>query len=120
MRKYLKGQQGFTLIELMVVVLIIGILVAIAIPVFQSTQRTAKERACKASIRTMEGAIQQFNAESIEFNSGAALTGLGQLVSTYYTGGTYGPWLKAVPTCPSAGTYSVSGGTVSCTVHGTL
>lgn len=59
LRKSLNNQRGFTLVELMIVVLIIGILVAIAIPVYNSTQKKAKETACKANIRMIKSAIVQ-------------------------------------------------------------
>jgi len=52
-----RDSKGFTLVELMVVLLIIGILVAIAVPIYNSTQLKAKERACEANIRTIEGAV---------------------------------------------------------------
>ncbi|MBS3957652.1 MAG: prepilin-type N-terminal cleavage/methylation domain-containing protein [Clostridiales bacterium] len=59
MRVFQKRDEGFTLVELMVVILIIGILVAIAIPVFNAARATAQERTCHANQRTIEGAVQQ-------------------------------------------------------------
>ena len=46
----------------MVVLLIIGILVAIAIPIYNATQKNAKMKACQANIRTINGAVSQWAA----------------------------------------------------------
>lgn len=119
MNKSLRNEQGFTLIELMVVVLIIGILVAIAIPVFQSTQNNAKRRACFANLRTMNGGMEQYNAEAVEFAPGTTIANLSALTgSTVVNSIAYGPWLKKYPRCPGGGTYAIDGGEPSCSSHG--
>jgi len=92
----MRREEGFTLIELMVVVLIIGILIAIAVPVFNSAREKASERTCFANQRVIEGACQTWAAEN-----GEDLTPLEGVV----TGGhpLVGPFiLKQPPICPSA------------------
>lgn len=53
MAKRMHRQEGFTLIELMIVILIIGILVGIAVPVFLAAQSSAQKRTCESNRRTV-------------------------------------------------------------------
>ncbi len=104
--KNLRNKRGFTLVELMVVVVIIGILVAIAIPIYNGVQARAQESACFANQRIIDGSKQIFNMQ---------------------TGGEQGTWPDdyfddgALPTCPAAGTLSntapTDAGRVTCTAH---
>jgi prepilin-type N-terminal cleavage/methylation domain-containing protein len=60
----LRNSKGFTLIELMIVVVIIGILAAIAIPNFISMQDRAKEGSVKANMHTVQLAIEDFAVQN--------------------------------------------------------
>jgi prepilin-type N-terminal cleavage/methylation domain-containing protein len=60
MRSKMQNEKGFTLVELMVVVVILGILVAIAVPVYNSVTLKAAYSAHDANLRTLDGAIMLY------------------------------------------------------------
>lgn len=100
-----REKRGFTLMEMLIVVAIIAILIAIAIPVFSGTLERSRLAACQSNRR---GLLAQLKAE--EITSGAADA---EAVAKTEQGKA---WVAACR-CPSDGTISVKGNQVLCSKH---
>ena len=96
------NRKGFTLIELMIVVVIIGILAAIAIPNFIQMQSRAKEASVKGNAHSLQLAVEDFAV----VNDGV-LPALGGIVDTMFPGGVFpnNPFTGAVIGVAATGTW---------------
>lgn len=61
--KRLKNQRGFTLIEMLIVMLIITVLIAIAIPNVSKQTSTVDEKGCKAFVQMVQGQVESYRMD---------------------------------------------------------
>jgi prepilin-type N-terminal cleavage/methylation domain-containing protein len=101
MKKNVHRKLGFTLVEIMIVVGIIGLLVAIVLPNFIKSRATSQQNACINNLRQINLAVEQWSMETGQAAGSpppdnADLTPYIQLNSN-----------SSIPDCPAGGTYTI-------------
>ncbi|MSU62307.1 MAG: type II secretion system protein [Pedosphaera sp.] len=87
-------KSGFTLVEIMIVVAIIGLLAAIAIPNFVKARTSAQKNACINNLRQIDGAIEQWALEQKQKQGDTVTTSGANSIADYLKG-------SVLPTCPA-------------------
>ena len=106
-------KRAFTLVEIMIVVLIIGILMAIAVPNFIQARTRSQISTCVSNLKQIEGAKEQW---AMVNKKGATDTP----TSTELVGSVTDGFIKTYPSCPTSGTYTIGNMSTRpvCTVAG--
>ena len=119
MFKFMKSKKGFTLVELMIVVVIMAILVAVAVPIFSAVTKNARIKTCAANRREIVAQVNGFLMGNID---GKQHTAAGSYVidaagtvtpattqgDTAYTKAAFEGLFQEVPVCPNDGKITVS------------
>jgi type IV pilus assembly protein PilA len=113
-------RRGFTLVELLVVVLILATLMSVALPLYLAAISDAQRKACRANMQTISNAVMAARVRSLASSYTSIITS-GLTTANLQD-------LQAIPVCPNQGTYSLvsinSGASfsVSCSAsnHGTF
>jgi prepilin-type N-terminal cleavage/methylation domain-containing protein len=104
-------RHGFTLVEILIVVAILGILLGLAMPAFLKSRTNARKQVCIENLAQIESAKQLWGVENAKKTGD--VPGDDDLI---------GPtrYIKVKPSCPGAGTYSYNGigDNAVCTVEG--
>lgn len=101
----MKANKGFTLVEILIVVVILGILAAIVIPQFTEASTEAKTSSLCTDLQTMRSQIELYKIQHNDDLPGSgtatfeqALTGKTDIDGAVDAAGAYGPYLQKIPT----------------------
>lgn len=98
-------KKGFTLVEIMIVVAIIGIIIAIAVPAFLRARENSRGQACQENLSKIDGAKEQYALE-FKLSNGSDIS-MDWLVTPNGCASGSG-YLKKTPECPSNGSYETN------------
>ena len=95
-----RGVRGFTLVEIMIVIMIIGIVSLIAVPNFLSARFNSQKNSCIANLHLIEAAKEQWAMDKKKGTTDTPTTS--DLIGSATDG-----YVKHWPTCPGGGTYAI-------------
>ena len=96
----LKKSKGFTLVEIMIVLAIIGLIIAIAVPAWLRAREVARARGCAENLSKIDGAVEQYALDYQLSNGDTTIEG------DWFAIVGSDRYIKRTPECPAAGIYS--------------
>jgi general secretion pathway protein G len=101
----MRTRSGFTLVEILIVVIILGILAAIVIPEFTDASGQARESNLRSNLQTMRSQVEMYQVQHNDALPGAgtatfveAMTGQTDIAGA--VGTDFGPYVQQIPTNP--------------------
>ncbi len=98
----MKMKKGFTLVEIMIVVAIIGIIIAIAVPAFLRARENSRGRACQENLSKIDGSKEQYALE-FKLSNGGTVSKDDLITPPGSSAAEKAGYLKSWPECPAAG-----------------
>ena len=113
-----KSNKGFTLVEILIVVIILGILAAIVIPQFTNASQDARKSSLVSQLQTLRSQIELFKLQHGDVLPDLVTDWTPMTTVTAYAGKNYGPYMQAIPINPLTGGSTVKDGTGAAAVAG--
>ena len=105
------ARRGFTLIEILIVVIILGILAAIVIPQFSSASGDARKASLQSTVQTLRSQIALYKLQHGDTLPDITSTWTSLTSTTVYNGQTFGPYMQSIPTNSLTNGSAVGNGT---------
>jgi len=113
MSKLKRRQKGFTLVEVLLIVVILGIIAAIAIPRLMASRAEAQEKTCRTNVADINTALEKYYFDTGAYPADQTAFSALLADTNYFPDGA--------PVCPSGGEYRIKGTKrARCTTHGDI
>ena len=117
MFKFLKSKKGFTLVELMIVVVIMAILVAVAVPIYSAVTSNAKKKTCAGNCREIVGqlnstmmgkTIANTGTVTVKYDTDSEVASVEAAATPFIAATDFENLFSELPYCPAGGNITVA------------